>query len=664
MEQQADLEAKHRRWKELQQKREDKKKKQESNAAWRQYEAEQRAERDAAKADFQSRLENENAEHGEQIRIEHEEDQMWSERERETKALNRANAEFELDYDIGIQELRRERLMRRRNELAQEEADARARIKNEQEVNRYLEILKMIEEEQAENDRMLAEYEARLKSEYARQRRQAELEAAFSSQQQVTTQSPQPTQQTTPKPGPVPILSEEKKEELVEAYTEQKNLPDTPATREKLDNKIKREGHARVMAELGVEAESSPANLTKSLNGDTITTGENARVFSSQNNETIQSTENNARTDNTARTDEFRQLQEESSRLLESNSGRGYGLPVDEAGRERVAGVLQRELESRRSSGGDSQWPAVTVGDSQNPTKQYSLLSGVDGQTFRDFFEIARRYTANGELVDLHNAKTTEDGIGYDDCINYLSEDGLSGFCITPDGDLISVFNAKDVNGKGGFLRAIAPLVKQSAKTLDCYASPNQNLVQMYEKAFGFKTASVMDYNMEYDHDNIAANHSSPQVAFMVNTDKPVETKHFNKDQYAEAVAYRDSYIDGNTTDTVPIKKVVASNDQQTPIDRVLGKYLPTVNKKGKQKQAKEKIKNIYDLQDFAFDVFLAEQEQRGIDMSKYFTEHETQEENERVGKELYNEYEKFLTRNQVNGDEDLVGLTAFAAIR
>lgn len=41
---------------------------------------------------------------------------------------------------------------------------------------------------------------------------------------------------------------------------------------------------------------------------------------------------------------------------------------------------------------------------------------------------------------------------------------------------------------------------------------------------------------MEYDHDNIAENHGKPQVAFMVNTDREVSTKHFNKDQYEEAV--------------------------------------------------------------------------------------------------------------------------------
>jgi len=48
---------------------------------------------------------------------------------------------------------------------------------------------------------------------------------------------------------------------------------------------------------------------------------------------------------------------------------------------------------------------------------------------------------------------------------------------------------------------------------------------------------------MEYDHDNIANNHNMPQVAFMVNTNEKVETKHFNKDQYDETQKYQLSFV-------------------------------------------------------------------------------------------------------------------------
>ena len=207
---------------------------------------------------------------------------------------------------------------------------------------------------------------------------------------------------------------------------------------------------------------------------------------------------------------------------------------------------------------------------------QFNVYENVDGSLFHDCFEIARSYLKNGELVDLHGIETTEYGIGYNDCFNYLSEDGLSGFSITPDGDLISVFNA---SGKNGFLRAIAPIVKEKAKTLDCYVSEKQNLMGMYEHAFSFKTASLMDYNMEYDHDNISENHGNPQVAFMVNTEAEVETREFSAEDYDAAVEYRNSYVDkaglndsafSNAEDTAFDEPDLTDTSELDPYERVV----------------------------------------------------------------------------------------------
>ena len=240
-----------------------------------------------------------------------------------------------------------------------------------------------------------------------------------------------------------------------------------------------------------------------------------------------------------ARTAEFRELQEASRGMPDEISALYHSgeRTLDEGLRRRISTVLKRQLDVSGSSAGNGDG-ILTLTAKGNT---FHLHQQVDGALFHDVFEIAKSYLKNGELVDLHGIQTTEDGIGYDDCDNYLSDDGLSGFSITPDGDLISVFNA---SGKKGFLNAIASIVKERAKTLDCYNSPTQPLLEIYEKTFGFKPASVMDYNMEYDHDNIAANHDNPQVAFMVNTDQEVETKHFDKNQYEEAKAYRDQYVE------------------------------------------------------------------------------------------------------------------------
>jgi len=261
---------------------------------------------------------------------------------------------------------------------------------------------------------------------------------------------------------------------------------------------------------------------------------------------------NNTRGDKDARTDEFRNLQAESQRMSddEIQSYRSGNRKIDDGLRANIARILRAQINSQRNGIRDGN-ELLKLSAKGN---QFNIYENVDGALFHDVFEIARKYLRNGELVDLHGIETTEDGIGYDDCYNYLSEDGLSGFSITPDGDLISVFNASD---KGGFLSAIAPIVKERAKTLDCYNSLNQPLMGMYQKIFGFKTASLMDYNMDFDHDNIAENHGKPLIAFMVNTEADVETKRFSAEDYDAAVEHRDSYVDTSKTKTLENESLI-----------------------------------------------------------------------------------------------------------
>lgn len=231
-----------------------------------------------------------------------------------------------------------------------------------------------------------------------------------------------------------------------------------------------------------------------------------------------------------SRTDEFRRIQEKSlgmsnQEISEYHAGK---RTIDEALRELLSRTFKLELQSSRSSRNYIQWSLL------NPitNSTVKVYGNVNGGLFHDIFQINRNYLKYGELVDLHD--------NYDDATCYLSDDGLSGFAITKSGDLVSVFN---LNNTGGFLKTVAPIIKKKVKTLDCYVSQEQNLQKMYSKIFGFKTASIMDYNMEYDHDDIAKNHNMPQVAFMVNTNKPVETKHFTKDQYNEAKEYQMKHI-------------------------------------------------------------------------------------------------------------------------
>ena len=175
------------------------------------------------------------------------------------------------------------------------------------------------------------------------------------------------------------------------------------------------------------------------------------------------------------------------------------------------------------------------------------FYSGVPSNLFHDTFEIVQKYLMNGDCVTVHDADE------YDRNENYLSEDGLSGISITPDGDLISVFNLQ--GGKGGFLKTVAPIVKEKVKTLDCFNSNAQPLPTYYERAFGFKTASVLEYNHDVlvgDFGEDYARHfeetyGTAPVHFMVNPkyakDGDIIPRQFGKDDYDGAVAYRESLM-------------------------------------------------------------------------------------------------------------------------
>ena len=260
----------------------------------------------------------------------------------------------------------------------------------------------------------------------------------------------------------------------------------------------------------------------------------------------------------TERTDDFRRLQEDSRRMSFDEWNFYLRGGENEAVRRRVAEVLRGQMDAFRRSGG-SYNGSLTF---QSKGNQFNVYEGVDPSLFHDIFEVARKYLKNGELVDLHGIETTDDhGIGYKYCYNYLSDDGLSGFSITPTGDLISVFNAGD---KRGFLWAISDYVKENAKTLDCYMSPIQDLSAMYQRVFGFKVASIMAHNMEFDHDNIAKNHNKPKVAFMVNTNRDIEVKHFGEYEYTQAEEYRNSFVNNGTQFSL---SEGTSNAEATPRD-------------------------------------------------------------------------------------------------
>ena len=277
-----------------------------------------------------------------------------------------------------------------------------------------------------------------------------------------------------------------------------------------------------------VKKEGSPLHPNEDVKEDTINENDN-RSNNVNNNNVNNGTEYKA-------TDEFRRVQEAvRGSGKEASRGRSVfegNLTPDQ--RQRLANVLGRQLGSIDSFIHGSSRDVVN----QMHGTSFNIHSEVNPTLFHDIFEVTRYYTKNGELVDLHD--------DYSDCKCYLSEDGTAGFAIEPDGTLVSVFN---LGIRKGFLGAIKDLVREEGAThLDAYASSKQNLEQMYEKTLGFHTAATMDYNMEYDHDDIAKNHGNPQVVFMVDHEVE-EPKHFDKDSYDEAKNYQMTQLKDNNNE-------------------------------------------------------------------------------------------------------------------
>lgn len=163
----------------------------------------------------------------------------------------------------------------------------------------------------------------------------------------------------------------------------------------------------------------------------------------------------------------------------------------------------------------------------------------VNPKTFYNSFCKSVETLKNKELVDVHNLND------YRNTYNFLSADKKSGFAVTKNGDLISVFNNSNCKG---FLKSIANFVKSNVKTLDCYQSKQMDLSKVYSKVFNFKIASILQFDYDFlvaekgkeYADNFVKIHGKSNVAFMVNTTKEVNTKYFT--DYGMAINYRDSY--------------------------------------------------------------------------------------------------------------------------
>lgn len=168
-------------------------------------------------------------------------------------------------------------------------------------------------------------------------------------------------------------------------------------------------------------------------------------------------------------TDDFRRVQEESRSLLPKEISEYHSgiLPQDYTDTiRRGLGRVYAGLLSRRTSSSLGRWSLTTVLKGKYDAE--FRIGGVNPKLFHDIFEVNRNYLENGELVDLHD--------DYSECKCFITDDGLAGFAIEPDGNLISSFSLNP-SDKKGFLYAIKDFIREEGAThLDCYNSNRQNL--------------------------------------------------------------------------------------------------------------------------------------------------------------------------------------------
>jgi lambda family phage portal protein len=94
----------------------------------------------------------------------------------------------------------------------------------------------------------------------------------------------------------------------------------------------------------------------------------------------------------------------------------------------------------------------------------------------------------------------------------YLSEDGKTGYALSPDGDLQNLFSTSTVKGSGK--AALVDAVHNGAQTLDCYQG---YLTQLYTD-YGFKAQSRIEFNPEFAPDGWQTDRDlskKPDVVFM-----------------------------------------------------------------------------------------------------------------------------------------------------
>ena len=161
---------------------------------------------------------------------------------------------------------------------------------------------------------------------------------------------------------------------------------------------------------------------------------------------------------------------------------------------------------------------------------------------------------ANAKRVNPHGAFVTQHSIGeYKDMKLFITTDGCAGIAITPDKNIVSIFNGGE---KRGVLKTLLPLaINQGGRKLDNFNS--EKLSAMYE-LYGFNPVSKTKFNCEFAPDDWNYERDGePDIVFWIHNGDSAEDVVLNFGRYdvpwnivqefstyEEAGQYRDDLIE------------------------------------------------------------------------------------------------------------------------
>lgn len=208
-----------------------------------------------------------------------------------------------------------------------------------------------------------------------------------------------------------------------------------------------------------------------------------------------------------------------------------------------------------KNGGGVSAGAAAQTTGAKELKAQYGIVDvGLtdtkDKQKFAAAIAAAKKANPNGGAVDEHPIEELET------YKTFLSENGMAGVAVKPDGDITAVFKNSEFKERGVVNDLIITARAEGGTKMDCYG---QFLVNSYEQC-GFTPVARVAFNADYVSDPVLLKNKPDVYVMMKNTDtiqqvcQKNSAKAYKKStqaeldnlptfEYDEALKYRDDLL-------------------------------------------------------------------------------------------------------------------------